>query len=669
MAGSIDQRFEDLQLTRVKSDVALDATLAPAGDDYTVLSGPRTPTDLALTGSYPRLHLATPGAAADDAELVPVQVLGEGGMGRVLLARQQSLGRDVAVKVLKKESANEEAAEALVLEARTAGSLEHPGIVPVYALARDAKGLPAVVMKRVDGVNWRELLQDDEHPAWARLTSGADHLEANLQVLIQVCTAVEHAHSRGVLHRDIKPANVLIGELGEVYVADWGVAVRKANIRPGPRRLVGTPAYLAPEMMSGDATAVDERTDVYLLGAALHEVLTQRPPHEGKGLKEVLEAAHVAAAPSFGLEVPVELAAVCSTAMAKDPARRFQSALELRDALKLFLAHRGSNALVSAARARLAELEALDAEEGDEPSTVSSAGQAPSPEAEAQLRRWYALVSECRFGFTHALQLHTLNADAHAGMRRLLEVAARREVKRGATASARAFLAELKKPPADLAQAVAALQARDAERAANAAKLRKLSHELNPSVAAPERTVLLGVLGLTIAVLAVLTWLLSDWWFGAAGRWAAIANVAVPFIVYVAAMVIGRKALWSTRINRQLSAVAGLGCGFTVISRVLAVLLETPLASALAFESVTLAGIFGVCASVWHWSFVVPGAVMLGVGAVGCGLWPQHAINLYTLATAAAVGSALLMLRLWRKTGAELLVAANPFSRQRRELQ
>jgi len=658
MAGSVDQLIASLRLDRVSSDAALDATFSPTGDEYTVHSAPRSGQDLALTGSYPRLTLATPDAARDPAagpeegELVPVQVLGEGGMGRVLLARQYSLDREVAVKVLKKEAVSEHAAEALVLEARTAGSLEHPGIVPIYALARDARGLPAVVMKRVDGVNWRELILDDRHPAWARLTTSGDHLEASLQVLIQVCTAIEHAHGRGVLHRDIKPANVLIGELGEVYVADWGVAVQKARLAPGPPRLVGTPAYLAPEMMSGDPLKVDERTDVYLLGATLHEVLTKRPPHVGRDLKEVLEAAHAAGAPSFGLDVPAELAAVCATAMSRDPARRFQSALELRDALKLFLAHRGSNALSDAARKRLTQLEAIAASADDELSTlstVSSAGKKATPEAEEEMRRWYALVSECRFGFAQALQMHSLNVDAHAGMRRLLEVAARRELQRGATASARAYLAELKEPPPDLKAMLEALQTRDAERAASAAKMRQLSHELNPAVAAPQRTVLLGVLTLTIGVLAVLTWLLYDWWMAAAGRWAPVGNVAVPFLVYVASMIIGRKALWSTRINRQLSLVAGLATGFTVLSRTLAVLLGTPLPQALSFEAVTLAAIFGVGACVWHWSLAVPGAVMFLVGAVGCLIWPEHSIGLYTAATAIAVATAVAMLRLWRK--------------------
>lgn len=663
MAGKIDSLLESLRLNRVRNDVALDATFAPSGEEYTVHSAPRSPTDIALVGSYPRLSLATPDAAREvndgpqERELVPVQILGEGGMGRVLLARQYSLDREVAVKVLKKEALSPEAADALVLEARTAGSLEHPGVVPIYALARDSNGMPAVVMKRVDGVNWRELLRDDKNPAWQRLTQSDDHLEANLQVLIQVCNAVEHAHTRGVLHRDLKPANVLIGELGEVYVADWGVAIQKARVKPGGQpRLVGTPAYLAPEMMTGDATKMDERTDVYLLGATLHEVLTKRPPHIGSTLKEVLEAAHAGAAPSFGLDVPAELAAVCATAMAKDPAKRFQSALELRDALKLFLAHRGSNALSDAARKRLHELEVMAANANDEHSalsTVNGGPKPPAPEAEEEMRRWYALVSECRFGFAHALQMHSLNVEAHAGMRRLLEVAARREIQRGATASARAYLAELKDPPADLVAGLEALRKRDAERAANAAKLKALSHELNPAVAAPQRAVLLGVLTLTICVLAVLTWLLADWWIATAGKWAPVGTVAIAFLVYVVAMLAGRRSLLSTRINRQLSAVAGLACGFTVVSRVLSVLLGAPLSQALSFESVVLAAIFGVCACVWHWSLALPGVIMLTIGAAGCWLWPHQAINIYTFATAAAVSSALLMLRVWRRESAK----------------
>src|SRR5262249_35011988 len=151
-------------------------------------------------------------------------------------------------------------------------------------------------MKHVEGVSWRDLLRDGAHPAWAKVGApGEDRLVSHLQILMQVCNAVEFAHRRGLIHRDIKPANVMVGEFGEVYLLDWGIAARtgilaeasshlgESGAEPTPRML-GTPAYMAPEMLSRKVGPIDERTDVYLLGATLHEVLTGRPRHVGSTL-------------------------------------------------------------------------------------------------------------------------------------------------------------------------------------------------------------------------------------------------------------------------------------------------------------------------------------------------------------------------------------------------
>src|SRR5204863_2462534 len=135
--------------------------------------------------------------------------LGEGGMGTVDRALQRSLGREVAIKRVRDRRAGDGAVRALLAEARVAGSLEHPNVVPIHALGRDAGGDPALVMKRVEGVSWSALIHDPAHPRWSDLPR--DRLRWHLETLMQVCNAIELAHSRGIIHRDLKPNNVMIG--------------------------------------------------------------------------------------------------------------------------------------------------------------------------------------------------------------------------------------------------------------------------------------------------------------------------------------------------------------------------------------------------------------------------------------------------------------------------
>jgi len=195
--------------------------------------------------------------------------LGEGGMGRVLLAEQRSLRREVALKTLKDPAAETVYVDALVREGVVTGHLEHPNITPVHQLGVDASGRPVLVMKRISGVAWSRLLADPEHQAWGTLGAKPDdRLRAHVEILLQVANALALAHSRGVLHRDVKPDNVMIGEFGEVYLVDWGVALELPG-DAGPRHLVGTPQFLAPEMLDAQLP-LGPGTDVYLLGATLH---------------------------------------------------------------------------------------------------------------------------------------------------------------------------------------------------------------------------------------------------------------------------------------------------------------------------------------------------------------------------------------------------------------
>src|SRR5262249_2783436 len=157
----------------------------------------------------PASGLAVLGARDVDIEITGL--LGEGGMGRVMLARQRSLDRKVAVKMLKPGS-DADAVRGLFTEAVVTGSIDPPTGAPIHVRGRDDGGRPVLVMKRVEGVSWKKLVDDPHHPAWTKIApAGDDRLSAHLEILIQVSNAVHFAHTRGFVHRDIKLANVMIG--------------------------------------------------------------------------------------------------------------------------------------------------------------------------------------------------------------------------------------------------------------------------------------------------------------------------------------------------------------------------------------------------------------------------------------------------------------------------
>jgi serine/threonine-protein kinase len=348
------------------------------------------------------------------------RTLGEGGFGLVRLATQVSLGRKVAVKCLREGAASSEGAVQLLREAWITGALEHPNVVPVHDLGVDAEGAPYIILKRIEGREWTTFLADGEA---VRARFGAvDPLEWNLRTLMQVCSAVHFAHSRGIVHRDLKPDNVMIGAFGEVCLLDWGIAVSTRDDGTGrfplaaeATELAGTPAYMAPEMLGEAPSRITERTDVYLLGAMLFELIAGRPPHEGDSLARVLVSV-ASAEPAYPADAPAELVAAARRAMQRDPAARFASAEALRLGIQDFLQHRGSAQAAATAGARLEALLAGLAGEGDDP---------------AEHQRRYRLFGECRFGFRLALDAWPGNLGAAEGLRRATAAMAGYELGRG----------------------------------------------------------------------------------------------------------------------------------------------------------------------------------------------------------------------------------------------
>lgn len=265
-----------------------------------------------------------------------LQVLGRGGVGVVELARDNDIGRNVAVKRLLPEATKPADLLRFAEEVRTVGLLEHPNITPIHDVGVDDRGRYFFVMKHVEGHTLEHIiagLAAGDADLHARFT-----FEARTRILLGILQALAYAHGKGVLHRDIKPANIMVGPCGEVVVMDWGLAARGDLVAEGDA-LVGTPAYMAPEQALGGA--VDARTDVYAASVVFYELLTLRhylPSRAGVlatlASIETHEPTPARFVPSpHQSNVPPELSWFVAKGMHKDPAERYQTMAEMIDAL------------------------------------------------------------------------------------------------------------------------------------------------------------------------------------------------------------------------------------------------------------------------------------------------------------------------------------------------
>ena len=285
----------------------------------------------------------------------------KGGLGRIWLARDENMGRDVALKDLRPErAANPSTWVRFLREARVTGQLEHPNIVPVYEVGHGTDDQPFYTMRFVRGRTLAEAARDYHNPH-LKGQPGALNLRELLTAFVGVCNAIGYAHSRGVIHRDLKPQNVVLGDFGEVLVLDWGLAkvtgeseAADLSVPPaltgdslGPTdqtvagQVIGTPAYMAPEQAEGRLDLLTARTDVYGLGAILYEILTGRPPFRGSDTATVLR--QVTHEPperprSIVEDAPAALDAVCMKALEKKSADRYASAKELAAEIQHYLA-------------------------------------------------------------------------------------------------------------------------------------------------------------------------------------------------------------------------------------------------------------------------------------------------------------------------------------------
>ncbi|NQT16739.1 MAG: protein kinase [Planctomycetes bacterium] len=312
------------------------------------------------------------GKAAADFELI--SQLGEGGMGVVHAARQASIDRTVALKMLKPAGAEDaEARGKFLSEAVVTGDLEHPNIVPIYDVGKSEAGALFYAMKRVKGTPWEAVLSEKTFPE-------------NLEILMKVADAVALAHSRGVVHRDLKPENVMLGDFGEVLLMDWGLALSSGRSSRSTG-MGGTPAYMAPEMAAGPVERIGFGSDIYLLGAILFEIITGKAPHTGKNVMQCLFAA--ARNEIQSTEKSGELIDIALRAMATDPEERYANVGAFQEAIRQYQSHSESISLSTRAE------EDLEA---------------------AKEKDHYETFARSLFGFQEAVSLWDGNARAQRGV-------------------------------------------------------------------------------------------------------------------------------------------------------------------------------------------------------------------------------------------------------------
>ena len=534
------------------------------------------------------------------------ELLGEGGMGRVHSARQALLDREVAIKRLK-ANCSDSARIGLLREARYMGSLEHPNIIPVHALGADEDGNPVLVMKRVRGTEWGDLIADPDHPAWAHWNGvSVGVLARNIEVLISVCRAIDFAHKRDVLHRDLKPENIMIGIEGDAYVLDWGVACRLSKPNNGP--VVGTPVYMAPEMVKRGG-ALSPATDVYLLGACLYEVLNGRAPHQGDTLKAVLESAFISAPPRFGPEVPRDLGAICARCLSADPSERYATAGELNAALVTWLRNRASAELAASAHRSLERLESIAATDAPDPIQVSNA------------------FAECRFGYQQALERWPENTAAQAGLNRAIKLMIRHELTRENLDHARALIQELQSDDSGVLMALTEVEDRITER-----EQRLRDQDFSLSVRQRSTLLLsLGIMGACTTIGVIFFGFPAD---PATLTPKAMFSVGFGFLTSILVVVfISRKRLFEKRSAFNLVVCLVAASSGSVAMRAINALVSDRVAMGFA-NDLTLIGVVGAIAATYTGDRIFAYATALAaVSALGCILLPDFAVHIFASAT------------------------------------
>ena len=319
-----------------------------------------TPDDPFATTAY------SVGASTSDGQRFRIlRPHARGGLGEVFVARDEELGREVALKQIQERHADHpESRSRFLLEAEITGGLEHPGIVPVYGLGSYADGRPYYAMRFIRGDSLKDAVERFHAADWSgRCGERELELRKLLGRFIDVCNAIEYAHSRGVLHRDLKPGNIMLGKYGETLVVDWGLAKAvgrrdledtsagdESTLRSSsgsgsaPTQMgsaIGTPAFMSPEQAAGKLNELKPASDVYSLGATMYSVLTGVPPFPKDDVAEVLrkvQGGDFAKPRILDHQIPLGLERICLKAMSLRASDRYESPRKLADDIEHWLA-------------------------------------------------------------------------------------------------------------------------------------------------------------------------------------------------------------------------------------------------------------------------------------------------------------------------------------------
>ncbi len=643
---SVEQRFEERVTTRGLTDTLAQLsprrTISPqalreAGMNAALFDDV-VPT---ATANLPRIVLEHRSASGDvskestsAADFEVIGLLGEGGMGRVLLARQHSLAREVAIKTLKENDDSAVFTSGLLREGRITGALEHPGIVPVHALGLNDSGFPLLVMKRIEGVSFRALLDDATHSIWDNFAAGAaNRLETSIEILMRVCQSLAFAHSRGILHRDIKPENILVGDYGETYLCDWGVATRIDDVDSTSDMLVGTPHYMAPEMLLGDA--IDARTDVYLLGATLHEVLTGRPRHDGASMHEILHSVAISAPFEYEPSIAPELGRLCNRSTSSDPALRPVSVDAFRKELAEYMRQRSAMVLCAAAFERLHALDAL-----------LQAG--PTTSVPKDLVAAYRHATEARFGFAQSLRVHSQLDAAKQGLERTLVAMFDMELRQQHVESAEALLDELTEPSPQLVNRLSAARKEAEAQRLETDRLRAIARDLDPKVAARSRMLVLGATSVCGLVLGLGIFLKTEQTRLTPPDLVAFATILVVSLCIV--LVIMRRRVGETLFNRRMAAILICVASFLLLNRLVAWRAGETVSQILIGDTVLLFAVFTTCTVTFERRLVAL-ALVVGLGLVAMMMRPESILLYFQIMTLAMLPTTVWVWRAPRDPG------------------
>jgi len=526
-----------------------------------------------------------------------LELLGEGGMGIVQLAQQNDLYRQVALKKIKPEYHSSETVKGLVHEARITGALQHPNVMPVYALGKDEEGMPVMVMKRIEGCSWKTLLKDPQHPAWKEQHKlhGLPPLARNLEILREVCNAIHFAHNKGVLHRDIKPSNVMLGDYGEVIVLDWGIALplphAPEHLQDHPfqgqaNRLYGTPAYMAPEMAIEEETLGPE-TDVYLLGTTLHEILTGQPRHKGGTLKEVLFSVFSEMKYPYSKELPQRLVDICLKATATNPSDRYPDAVSFQEDLSDYLQHKDSIALTQSAQATLeqfkVDLNRLEALEQQSPHPTEL------DEWESKQSTLQTHFTTCQMAYKNALQIWPENQQAAQDLQKAVSLMFFRAIHTQNLELARGLFKELPESTPSHQEALENLSKKLVEQKAKAREIQRMASDVDFGVSAKQRGFLLNVMGIVLTLLFFsIVWRLGIKGEQPTYKRSILSLSALIVLLGVPAFIL-RKKLLANKINLffWFSFASIIAAG--MLSRFSGWLLELPIQRMLQYDLLLIA--------------------------------------------------------------------------------